>query len=88
MPTRKETAESQSAVSERCPKGFSKRKGVVQNKTGVFWVPSKDERLKLRLLIPAHTGVGGHRKKTQTKSTLQEHFYWDDMKRDTNLFCD
>ena len=60
----------------------------MQNKTGVFWVPSKDKRLKLRLLIAVHTGVDGFSKKTQTKGTLQEHFYWDEIERDTNLFCD
>lgn len=55
-PTRTEIAKSQSALNEQFQQGFSERNGVVQNKTGLFWVPSQDEDLKHRLMITSHTG--------------------------------
>ena len=42
--------------------------------------------LKLRILIAAHTGHGGHRGINVTQASVEAHFWWNDMKDDIKTF--
>lgn len=48
---------------------------------------SEDELLRLRLLVAAHAGGGGHRDIQPTTDALLEHFLWDGAREDVSSFC-
>jgi len=43
--------------------------------------------LKLKLLITAHCGRGGHRTASTTMKSVREYSYWNSIEEDVNLFC-
>lgn len=49
-------------------------------------MPHEDDTMKLRILIAAHTGIGGHRSKRLTLAAVSAYFYWDNMKYDVQSF--
>ena len=87
-PSRRDIARSQNESAKQPPPGFSCKDGILQDRAGVFWVPQEDDVLKLRLLVAAHTGTAGHRKKSTTLAALKTHFVWDTVDRDVETFCE
>lgn len=51
-----------------------------------MWIPHDDKLMKLRLLIAAHTGMGGHRGTKVTEATIKAHFTWLKMEEDVKSF--
>lgn len=77
---------SQDASKELAPSSSkSTSKGLV-NDEGVSWIPSTDHKLKLRILIAAHTGYGGHRGWKVTHETVKSRFFWSNMSQDVKNF--
>ena len=60
-PTCKEIIASQTNAQESVPSSYRKKDEIWVNEEGATWVPDCDELPKLRMLIAAHTGQGGHR---------------------------
>jgi len=70
------------------PSRFKNTEGIFQDSSGVVWIPSDcDHLLKLRILIAAHTGHGGHRGIQPSLDSLKRHFHWEGMKDDMKAFC-
>ena len=85
-PSLHDITSSQEKSTETPPKGFTKiGRGLVKNKD-VIWIPSQDELLKLRVLIAAHTGWGGHRGPDVSAAAVKAHFNWPKMNEDIRLF--
>lgn len=60
-----------------------------RTKKGQFIVPfGNSGSFRLRLIIIAHCGSGGHRKVEATTSAVLRHFYWDGIRQDVKAFCD
>jgi hypothetical protein len=51
-----------------------------------LYVPRSAVDVKIRLLIVAHCGRGGHRPAKETKLKLLEPFVWDDVADDVDTF--
>jgi Integrase zinc binding domain len=51
-----------------------------------LYVPRSAVDVKIRLLMVAHCGRGGHRPAKETKLKLLEHFVWDDVVDDVDTF--
>lgn len=56
------------------------------NSSGLFYIPPNDTAMQLRICVAAHCGLGGHRAKTATKSTVKEKVYWPTMDTDIDSF--
>ena len=94
-PSYRDIISAQEESNEKPPKSFSpSNKGIVDS-NGVFWLPSgechprgatKLHSLKLRILIAAHTGLGGHRGPSVTKAAVKAHFSWSKMNEDIDSF--
>ena len=87
-PSRADLIKSQKSSRDKYPKKFNMNNGMIQNDQGVVWIPQKDDLLKIRILIAAHTGLGGHRKKTTTLRSLKDHFAWETLDVDVETFCE
>lgn len=59
--------------------------GMWVDEDGRSWIPD-DNALRLRLMIAAHAGWNGHRRKTATLQALADNFYWKEMARDVESF--
>ena len=58
------------------------------NAQGSVWIPfGHDGNLRLRIMIIAHTGSGGHRGIQSTTVAISKRFYWDGMREDVRSFC-
>ena len=66
--------------------GFTKKRGLLTNDRDVVWIPEDDDTLKLRVLIEAHTGIGGHRAWGSMLATIRAYFYWNNMENDVETF--
>ena len=78
--------ESQESSAEDPPSNVKKTESGWKDDKGRLWIPSEDELLKLRILIAAHTGYGGHRAKKVTEASVSAHFVWKNMKEDVTNF--
>lgn len=56
------------------------------HKKGKIWIPSDATDLKLRILIPSHCGVMGHRGVEATCSIIMENFKWRNLAADVKVF--
>lgn len=52
------------------------------------WFPEISTETKLKLIVCAHCGIGGHRDIDATESILKETFFWKNMKDDVKSFTD
>jgi len=85
-PTFKDIITSQENTSEKPPSWFNKTEQGWVDASGVSWLPPNDELLKLRILIAAHTGPGGHRGWGPTRASIRQHFYWKSIDKDVESF--
>lgn len=85
-PTSSDIELSQQRAKEKPGKSFRKTHGVWSNLRGADWIPPKDQALQLRILIAAHTGIGGHRGWRTRKATVEAHFTWDTLAKDVESF--
>lgn len=85
-PSHHELARAQRKTAEKPPLGFKWSEGIIQNEAGVFWVPQNESLLQLRIIIASHTGRGGHRGIDPTQRTVQQHFYWKQMREKIEIF--
>lgn len=81
-----EILKSQSNSDLTPPRRFRKSANGYQNSSGVTWIPADDEKMKLRLIIAAHTGIGGHRGVKVTEASIKSHFFWSKMDDDITKF--
>lgn len=85
-PTLKDIISSQNDAKESPPSSFRKTKNVWKNDEGAIWIPFEDGQLKLRIIIAAHTGFGGHRSWRVTHATIKSHFWWPKQASDVENF--
>lgn len=86
-PNRRALQESQERSREEPNRDIRFKDGLLRSDAGVVWIPQKDRELKIRLLVAAHTGVGGHRGIRTTTSVMTNHFFWNSIKDDVKEFC-
>ena len=60
---------------------------TILSKDGKHFVPQQSDKLKLALLVMAHSGSGGHRAQHVTKTTVHQFFTWKGMDDDVKTFC-
>ena len=60
--------------------------GALVNAAGALFVPVNPPTLRVRLLVVAHAGAAGHRRKAVTWQQLQSRFTWPSMEEDMNEF--
>ena len=86
---------AQKNTKEKPPNGFGPSDKGIINADSVFWLPSRSchpwgdsklRLLKLRILIAAHTGIGGHRGPNITRAAVKAHFSWSKMNNDIDSF--
>lgn len=51
-----------------------------------IWIPEESVDIKLKLLVCAHCGMGGHRGIEATESIILEKFYWENLHDDVKAF--
>ena len=85
-PNIEDIKEAQSSANEAPPKQFSNTPSGFRNSRGVLWIPSESTLLKLRIIIAAHTGHGGHRSTNVTMATVRAHFSWKKLENDIKSF--
>lgn len=85
-PSCDEIIASQESSREKPLAGFNKTDAGWCDEKDRIWIPSDDELLKLRILIAAHTGIGGHRGQRVTRAAVEGHFLWTKMKKDVHSF--
>ena len=85
-PVRDEIINSQELAQEEPPKSFRKTGNGWVDDENRMWIPSSDDKLKLRILIAAHAGYGGHRGKDVTLYSIESQFAWNNMRNDVNHF--
>jgi hypothetical protein len=78
-------AQQDMTQSERDRLDMKQRKGLYCVGTRLY-VPRSAVGVKIRLLIVARCGRGGHRPAKETKLKLLEHFVWDDIVEDVDTF--
>ena len=78
--------ETQSTAKEAPPNPFVKTASGIRNSRDVLWIPSTSSLLKLRIIIAARTGHGGHRSAAVTTETVKGHFFWQKMDDDIKSF--
>ena len=87
-PCRDGLISTQGSANETYPSQFSKIYGLLQDEGGVVWIPtSNSESLRLRILVAAHTGIGGHRGITPSYDVIKRHFSWKSLKIDVEALC-
>ncbi len=86
LPTHQDVILSQNAAEESPPSSFRRTDEGWVNAEGVTWIPSSDNLLKLRILIGAHTGQGGHRGCRSTLESVKSRFCWDNLGKDVETF--
>ena len=85
-PTMNEIILSQKNAKESPPASFQRTDEGWVSKRGAMWIPSNDSLLKLRILIAAHTGHGGHRGWEVTLASINPHFHWENLDEDVKSF--
>jgi len=76
---------SQKKSKEKPPRRFQESNGIIQYKD-VIWIPSNDNSMKIRILVAAHTGLGGHRGPDVTAAAVRAHFMWKNMYEEVKSF--
>lgn len=70
--------------------------GLLQTSTGKVWVPQRQQEpaevddataLRLRIMVIAHAGMGGHRGYGATLRAVTGTFWWPDIVGDVRAFC-
>lgn len=72
---------AQTYTKERPARPCKKSDSIFRNTDDVIWIPSTYTLLKLRILIAAHTGQGGHR-----RWKIEAYFSWNKMSDDVQAF--
>lgn len=85
-PSRAEIKEAQRRADSKPGVSFRQTQGLWSSGRGATWIPPNEQSLKLRILIAAHTGIGGHRGWRTTKATVAAHFTWDSLSKDVESF--
>ena len=85
-PSHKDIIESQKSTKEKPPASFKKTEKGWIDASGVNWIQSNDELLKLRIILAAHAGAGGHRGRQPTIATIKPHFHWKNLDNDVESF--
>ncbi len=85
-PERSSLMKSQADSEETYGKRFKMKDGLIQDSSGIVWVPNDNDMLKLRILIAAPAGISGHRGIKVTGTTVMNHFFWKGMKEDISTF--
>ena len=85
-PTLEEIIDSQKNSKEPPPTSYKHTEKGWVNESGATWIPASDKLLKLRILIAAHTGFGGHRSWRVTHASIKSHFYWKNLGKDVESF--
>ena len=62
--------------------------GMIQNDQAVVWIPQKYDLMKVRILISGHTALGGLRKNTTTRCSLNNRFARETLDVDVETFCE
>jgi len=87
-PTRTDIESIQQASKDHVPNRFELVDGLFQDSEGIVWIPYRGaDPLKLRILIAAHTGIGGHGGIHSSMNVLRRHVYWQGMSEDVKAFC-
>lgn len=68
------------------PKGSNKTYDGQRNGKNVLLITEDSGRLKLRIIISAHSGQGGHRSWRVTMETIQEQAWWKGVSADAESF--
>ncbi len=63
---------SQTDSEETYGKRFKMKDRLIQDSSGIVWVPNDDAMLKLRILIAAHAGISGRRGIKVTATTVMQ----------------
>ena len=77
---------AQKSSKEKPPKQFTRTTGGVKDSSDILWIPSEERHLKLRIIIAAYTGHGGHRSWRVTMAVVKAHFFWNKMSVDVESF--
>ena len=85
-PSREEILVSQENYSQSVPSSYRQTCEGWVNEDGATWIPDNDNLLKLRILIAAHTGHGGHRSGRVTHASIKPHFRWKNLGNDVETF--
>lgn len=80
-PTMEDIIESQRNASTAATEKYQLEGIVFRTRARKLWIPGKDAMLQLRILIPAHTGKGGHRATDTTYETVAAHFWWKELRK-------
>ena len=87
-PCRDDLISTQGKSNETHPNKFSNFDGLLQDEGSVVWIPtSNSESLRTRILVAAHTGIGGHRCITPSYNAMKHYFSWKSLKSDVEAFC-
>ena len=85
-PSLEEIVKAQNSAKESPPPSFEQSDEGWVDATGVHWIPSGEDLLKLRIMVAAHTGHGGHRSWRATHATIRSHFRWSSLGKDVESF--
>lgn len=85
-PKKIDIKESQRKYRKFKPIDGNLESGIWRTKDGKVWIPKKDRKIILRLLIAGHTGRSGHRGIEPTLENLIEHFSWHSVRKYTTEF--
>ena len=66
---------AQTASKESPPDRFKHSQNGIRDSKDVLWIPFNCANLKLRIIIGAHTGHGGHRSWRVTLASIKAHFF-------------
>ena len=85
-PSLQDIISAQNSAKEKPRSSFKQTDDGWVDSNGVHWVPGGEDLLKLRILIAAHTGHGGHRNWRATHATIRSHFRWNSLGKDVESF--
>ena len=86
-PRREDIMKAQAKTTEVPDKAFRNQNNFLFiNEKGIVWIPDEAQLLKLRILIAAPTGIGGHRGYRTTETCIRAHFWWKSLANDVEAF--
>ena len=60
---------------------------LYNNEEGKVWIPSDDVDLQLLIYVISLAGIGGNRLYEATIDAIQDHFFWETLNSDIDVFC-
>lgn len=85
-PTLRDIETTQSNSKSKPSARFKWDGTLYKDNKGVIWIPTEDDALKLRIIIAAHNGPGGHRGIAPTTKSISTQFYWNGLGKDVKQF--